>query len=266
MKEEIRKFIKNLGVGDVGFSSVDDYISPNTPKIESFFPSAKSIVVMAYPELSTCESPDPLLAMNGRLDKDAVMRADSYRICSYLQNEWGAKVVSIPKSFPRGNVSAVSLRHAAIAAGLGCFGSHNLVVHPKFGTRVTFSAVVCDLELESDKKITEKLCTECGVCVKNCPAGALDESGKTDIRKCISVSQPYSAMNYFSYLEQMIDSAPEDRKSLKKDLMMYHQANSFITQYYCFNCMKLCPAGYSVHSSLYGASSSSIAGKRPMGS
>jgi epoxyqueuosine reductase QueG len=44
-------------------------------------------------------------------------------------------------------VGEVSLRHAAISAGLGAFGQHNLVAHPKFGTRVIFAAVLTKLEI-----------------------------------------------------------------------------------------------------------------------
>jgi epoxyqueuosine reductase QueG len=243
MKEIIRNYIKSLGVDDVGFAAISDYVSPNTPKIETFFPKAKSIIVMEYRELSTCESLEPQLAMNGRLDKKEVMRYNSYKICHYLEDEFNAKILSIPESFPRGEASAVSLRHTAVAAGLGNFGRHNLVVHPKFGTRVTFTAIVSNLGLASDEKITENLCNNCNICVKNCPASALDEPGKTDMMKCIKTSQPYSFISYLSFLDKFIESDAEERKNMAMDFMPYYQASSFITQYYCFNCLKLCPAG-----------------------
>lgn len=242
MKEKIRSYIKSLGADDVGFAAVSDYISPNTPKIESFFPKAKSIIVMAYRELSTCESMDPQLAMNGRLDKKEVMRADSYKICHYLEDEFNAKILSIPESFPRGGTSAVSLRHAAVAAGLGTFGRHNLVIHPKFGTRVTFTAIVSNLEIDSDDKIEDTFCNNCNICVKSCPAKALDEEGKTDIRKCMKVSQPFSFISYLSFLDKYIEAGTEERQAMTMEFFPYYQANAFVTQYYCFNCLKLCPA------------------------
>lgn len=242
MKEEIRSFIKNLGVDDVGFASVSDYCSPNTPKIESFFPDGKSIIVMAYKELSTCESMDMQLAMNGRLDKRCVMRADAYKICHYLEDKFNAKVLSIPETFPIGKTASLSLRHAAIAAGLGTLGRHNLVIHPKFGTRVTFTAIVSNLEIDSDEKVTENPCNNCDICVKNCPAKALDEKGKTDIRKCMKVSQPFSFVAYLSFLDKYIEATKEERQTMAMEFLPYYQANSFLSQYYCFNCLKLCPA------------------------
>lgn len=242
MKEQIRTYIKSRGVDDVGFASVSEYVSPNTPKIESFFPKAKSIIVMAYRELSTCESMDPQLAMNGRLDKKEVMRSDAYKICHYLEDEFNAKILSIPESFPRGGVSAVSLRHAAVAAGLGTFGRHNLVIHPKFGTRVTFTAIITNLEIEPDDKIEERFCNNCNICVKSCPAQALDEEGKTDMLKCMKASQPFSFVSYLSFLNKYIEASQEERQAMTMDFFPYYQANSYVTQYYCFNCLKLCPA------------------------
>ncbi|MVX67073.1 epoxyqueuosine reductase [Clostridium chromiireducens] len=242
MKEQIRNYIKSRGVDDVGFASVSEYLSPNTPKIESFFPRAKSIIVMAYKELTTCESSDPQLAMNGRLDKKEVMRSDAYKICHYLEDEFNAQILSIPESFPRGGTSAVSLRHAAVAAGLGTFGRHNLVIHPKFGTRVTFTAIVTNLEIEPDDKIENRFCNNCNICVKSCPAKALDEDGKTDVRKCMTVSQPFSFVSYLSFLDKYVEASKEERKAMTMEFFPYYQATAYTTQYYCFNCLKLCPA------------------------
>ena len=243
MKEEIREYVKSLGVDDVGFTAVKDYISPNTPKIETIFPEAKSIIVMAYKELSTCESPDPMLAMNGRMDKDEVMRCDSYKIGHFLEDNFKAKIISIPKAFPiAGLNSVVSLRHAAVAAGLGSFGRHNLVIHPNFGTRVTFSAIVTNLEIVSDKKITENFCNNCNICVNNCPAKALEEVGETDVMKCMKVSEPFSFISQLEFFDKFIDENKDKRKEMMKNYWPIYQANSIGIQYYCFNCLKLCPA------------------------
>ena len=66
MKDSIREFALSLGVDDVGFASVADYNSPRSPKIESISPDIKSIIVLAYKELSSCDSLDKDTAMAGR--------------------------------------------------------------------------------------------------------------------------------------------------------------------------------------------------------
>jgi epoxyqueuosine reductase len=55
----------------------------------------------------------------------------------------------------------VSLRHLAVAAGLGTFGRHNLVIQPEFGTKVIFTAIITHLNIQPDTPIKKNLCTDC---------------------------------------------------------------------------------------------------------
>lgn len=224
MKERIREFVLNMGVDDVGFAAVKDYNSPRSPKIESLFPGAKSMVVMAYKELSTCSSPNPQIAMNGRLDLMEFSRSCNYKLARFLEREFNVQAMTAPVSYPMdmgkqtgGAIGEVSMRHAAIAAGLGVFGRNNLVLHPKFGTRVIFTAVLSDLELASDAPVKEELCTQCNLCVENCPAGALDEEGKTDVMKCLRSSQPYGLGVNIQFWNKFVDAAPEEQKRMFRD-------------------------------------------------
>jgi epoxyqueuosine reductase QueG len=145
----------------------------------------------------------------------------------------------------KGTLGDVSLRHAAIAAGLGNFGRHNLVIHPKIGSRVVFTAVITNLELSSDLPFTEKLCTDCNVCIENCPAHALDEEGKTDDMKCLKNSQPYGIGSAIRFWTKFAESPIEDQKKMVKDVNFWrlYQAGFIGFQYFCFNCMKSCPVG-----------------------
>jgi epoxyqueuosine reductase QueG len=164
MKEKIKKYALGLGVDDLGFAAIADYKSPQSPKIETIFPEAKSIVVACVKEMSHVESPNPHIAMNGRMDIMEYGRSTNYKIAQFLEKECGAKAMSVPLSYPMEispenprSVADVSLRHAAIAAGLGVFGRHNLVIHPRLGPRVVFQAVLTDLALASDPPCTEAL-------------------------------------------------------------------------------------------------------------
>lgn len=260
MKEKIREFIKGLDVDDVGFAAAAAYQSPRSPRLESLFPGARSIIVTAYRELSTCESPFPQLAVNGRLDKNAVMRQNNYKIARFLENSCGAKLVTIPSSYTSDlqhntekGVSDFSLRHAAVAAGLGRFGRNNLVIHPRFGARVTFNAVITNLELESDPPVTEDPCIHCNICVDNCPARALDTAGRTDIRKCLQVAQPFGTNPFLMYLDQFVHAAPEEKAGMLNSysfLPFYQAVSDGTREYNCFNCLKLCPVGQHHESAL----------------
>jgi epoxyqueuosine reductase QueG len=252
MRDEIRDFVLGLGVDDVGIAAVKDYKSPRSPDLREVFPGVKSLVVLAYQELSNCESENMQIAMGGRLDVLEFARSSNYRVARFLEREFKAKVMTVPASYPLhlsyetwGTMGDVSLRHAAIAAGLGNFGRHNLVIHPKMGSRVVFTALMTNLNLPSDSPVTEKHCAGCNICIENCPVHALDEEGKTDERKCLGNSQPYGIGGAIRFWTKFAESPTEDRRNMVKDVKFWrlYQAGFMGYQYFCFKCMKSCPVG-----------------------
>jgi epoxyqueuosine reductase QueG len=252
VKGKIKEFASGLGIDDVGIASVKDYKSPRSPDLQSIFSGAKSLVVLAYKTLSNCESENMQIAMGGRLDEMEFARSSNYRVARFLEKEFKAKAMTVPPSYPlymsyetKGTVGDVSLRHAAVAAGLGNFGRHNLVIHPQMGSRVLFTAVATDLDLSSDPPVLEKLCTDCNVCVDSCPAGALDGEGKTDDMKCLKNSQPYGIGTAIRFWTKFAESTTEDQKKMVKDVNFWrlYQAGFIGFQYFCFNCFKSCPVG-----------------------
>lgn len=251
-KKSIREFVLGLGADDVGFANIADYSSPQSPAIESIMPTARSMIVMAFKELSNCDSPSSSVAMAGRLDLLEFSRSCNYKLSRFLEREFHTRAVAIPVSYPldmnsktNGLVGEVSLRHAALAAGLGNFGRHNLIIHPRLGTRVIFTAVLNELDLPSDPRITEDLCIDCDICVENCPAGALDEEGKTQVMKCLRVSQPYGIGTAMNFWRKFADSPVEAQKKMlvSEDFMRIYQAQIIGFQYYCFKCYTSCPVG-----------------------
>jgi len=125
MKESIRGIAQGWGVDDVGFASVCDYRSPNSPSIESLFPGARTMIVMAFQELAACESPSPQMAMNARLDLMEFSRSSCYRLARFVEGKLGSPAMTVPVAYPMDystpekiGVAEVSLRHAAVAAGL----------------------------------------------------------------------------------------------------------------------------------------------------
>ena len=68
-----------------------------------------------------------------------------------------------------------SNRHAAVAAGLGEFGLHALIITPQFGMKQRFCSVITTAPLEPDPMYDgPPLCDRCMACVRVCPVRAID--------------------------------------------------------------------------------------------
>ncbi|MBS3899162.1 MAG: epoxyqueuosine reductase [Dethiobacter sp.] len=251
MKKNISAFIEHIGADDVGFAAATDYHSPNSPSLQSIFPAVKSLIVLAFRELDNCESENMQIAYSGRMDLMEFARLCNYKLARHLQKEYNAKVMTIPLSYPlemslktKGAIADVSLRHAAQAAGLGTFGRHNLVIHPRFDSRVIFAGVLTDLDLASDPPAKER-CTSCNICVEYCPGNALADEGKTHLMRCIKNSQPYGIGSSIRFWQQFVDSTAEEQKNMLADEHYWrlYQAGFIGFQYFCFNCITKCPIG-----------------------
>jgi epoxyqueuosine reductase QueG len=67
----------------------------------------------------------------------------------------------------------ISMKHAAVYAGLGSLGKNTLLLNRQFGSMLDIGAVLTDLSLPSDP-LAESVCIDgCTKCIDSCPAGAI---------------------------------------------------------------------------------------------
>jgi len=253
IEEEIRKYGRELGADAVGFASIENYRSPKSPDLKTILPEARSLVVFGYREIDgALETENARVSMAARLAVMDLAKKNDYLVARFIEDRWKARSVFVLTSFPLGMsppgmglVGDISLRHAAVVAGLGVFGRHNLVIHPEYGTRVIYGAVLTELGLKPDPPLVEELCNQCGLCVESCPAKALEEEGKTDQMKCLRVSQPYGIGGLIGYMRKFIGTTPEEQKSALRDplFLSLYQAPFMGFQYSCFKCETVCRAG-----------------------
>ena len=252
MKNEIINFAKDVGVDDIGFASVENYTSPNTPPIKEIYPKANTIIVLAFQQLDNSESENIQIASAGSKILSDFADSSTYKVARFVKQKFNATVISIPRMTPvnrndkTGMLFAdVSLRHAAVAAGLGCFGRHNLVIHPVMGTKVVFTAIITNLNIQPNIPIEEELCIDCDICVNQCPVNALDEVNKTDVMKCMFRSRPYGFVGNMQFWMKFAESTPEEQKMMLQDreFKKLYDELTLGSQYVCFNCLKNCPAG-----------------------
>ena len=80
----------------------------------------------------------------------------------------------------------LSLKHAAVNAGLGAIGRNGLLHHPRYGTLLRLGAVVTSALLPGDDILSDFPCPEnCGACYQSCPSQAFDEAGNFAKLTCL---------------------------------------------------------------------------------
>lgn len=251
-KEDIRQFGYELGADVVGFAAIEDYKSKRAPDPRIILPNVKSLVVMGYRENNgAVDSENNRISMTSRMGGMELSLKNNYLITRYIEKKTDTRAAPVSFSYPlnmeppvMGLIGDVSLRHAAVAAGLGVFGRHNLVINPRFGTRIIFTAILTELPLASDPPVQKEFCDQCGLCIDACPANALDEEGKTDVMKCLNSSQPYGITGMMQYLQQFVGKSADEHKKLLMDprFLSLYQSQFIGFQYMCWKCMAVCPA------------------------
>jgi len=82
------------------------------------------------------------------------------------------------------------LKPTAVQGGLARYGRNGVTAIDGLGSRYALQMVLTDAPLELDQQELSELrlsdsCADCGRCVKACPVGALDGTGRVDVKKCI---------------------------------------------------------------------------------
>lgn len=127
----------------------------------------------------------------------------------------------------------LSLKHAAVRAGLGAFGRTGLVYHPRFGSMLRFGAVVTSAAMPGDPLIEEDPCPpKCNACREACPPGALQEGA---FQKPVCTGYAFKHAIYHLTLE--------DEYGLQNIETIINTAgyNYWIA---CDECLKACPNNF----------------------
>ena len=179
----IKKIATELGADLCGIASVDRFKdAPEGFHPCDVLPECKSIIVLACKFLkstltakSTIPYTDVRNELSRRMDNLAINL--SYRleannvtaipINSIGPTEWDAKT-----NKSRG---IISLKHAAVAAGLGKIGKNTLLINDTYGNMIWLSAVLVSAELEPDPIALYEGCIPgCTSCLDSCPVQAMD--------------------------------------------------------------------------------------------
>jgi epoxyqueuosine reductase QueG len=158
LKQSITEFLKPQ-VSALGFASVDRFAdAPESHHPKRICRDAETVIVfgIAVPR-GMLKSPDYNLYALHRSYHSAYMRIDdlSLALCNYIESQGKHLAVPIPSYAPMvfhqfEPWGILSLKHAAVNAGLCSFGRSGQTYHPQYGALLRLGAVVTNAVIEAD--------------------------------------------------------------------------------------------------------------------
>lgn len=112
-------------------------------------------------------------------------------LAKVIEKEYGCLAIPVPADAPNEYWEAdtmtakgiISMKHTAVACGIGSLGKSSLLINKEYGNRLTIGAVLTDLVLESDELQPDLCIPGCHKCIENCPAHAIKD-GSVEQKKC----------------------------------------------------------------------------------
>lgn len=269
----IKEIATKYGMDMCGVASIDRFDeSPNGRHPTDILPGCKSVIVVGVRLLDGIIQANFRTYENGRQDLKGLygtygytmlpnfeLTYACYAIAQAIERKLGETATPLSTG-PMTNGVQLSIRHAAVAAGLGEFGWMSLVLTPEFGPRNRFGVILTTAEIEPDPLYSGPvLCDpkKCRICTDVCPTKAIGEHGSEDYRTCKAgtygkVSFPRcqvptqglrkeygGSMNYV----MTDDPTPEDIKlavevePIKDRGLQHHES------WHCGLCISYCPVG-----------------------
>lgn len=257
LTKQVKSVGRELGLDLIGICAVD-----SLPKLdnldhkrntEAILPSAESVIVGGIRIISSAiesSRKNVRIAQYSTMCLYKEMERVAYSLPRFLDDK-GYLSAAIPAYLPIdmhhnfGMIGDISLRHAAVEAGLGTFGLNGLVLTPQYGPRIRLMAILTDAPLVADSKMEEKLCDDCGICLDRCPIGAISKDGSVDVRKCAKEHMRFGLPGLVKFCRSLVGANSEQLHNAFKSPEFWEHWQNICNGmfYYCFECLNQCPIG-----------------------
>lgn len=243
MKEEIRHRLLKSGAVAVGFAKAGDislferedykgwidagfhgemeYLHRHEElrnHTDSVMPGAKTVISLAFnyepEEWLGKDSPYISAYAYGKDYHNALREVLRPAISDFKEQYGGEWRICI-------DTAPVAERYWALKSGIGIRGLNCGVIIEGYGSFIFLAEIMTTLEIPADSQ-SERQCSKCGECLRECPTKALQGDGRMDSRKCI---------NYLT-IEKKSELSEEEIGILKK-------GPGYLAG--CDRCLKVCP-------------------------
>jgi epoxyqueuosine reductase len=194
MKEEIINIVLSVGADVCGFANVNRFVDFE----KGFSPvdiynDCKSVLVfgLALPHGLSKISPRLIYEHYNELSCPTV-DSIAFQVAKIIKRKYECFAVPIPCDDPVGAWDdetktahgLLSMKHAAVMAGIGFMGKNTLLTNEQFGNQLTIGAVLLSLDLPSDDLCPNLCIPTCHKCIDNCPVHAINNDGTVTQKLC----------------------------------------------------------------------------------
>ncbi len=194
MKEEIREVFIRAGAAVCGIAAADAFADmPAGFRPTDVYAGCQSVIVFAVPLPKGTALVNPRIVYGhfnalGPVELDRIAFLASNEIERVYEH---AVAVPLPADGPYDDWNPektegrgiLSMKHAAVRAGIGTLGKNTLLLNPRYGNMLSIGAVLTNLPLPSDEP-AESICIPgCHICVDSCPVQAIG-NGKVNQFLC----------------------------------------------------------------------------------
>lgn len=247
----IETLMKDMSIPLMGAADAErlNETAPAGFRPEDLLPGAKTVLIFAKPlPLSVFSAPSSngLHSFYITAYKAYYQLFDALAVkASLILQEEGYESLPIPSYSPirfhKGEPHGlISLKHAAVQAGIGKMGKNTLLLHKDHGNILRLGGLVTTQSLTTDPVDVSGLCPEkCHKCMDACPVGALSDKGIDKTRCMVNCIKHTLLPPAFLFKALAFLTARSRFMTRFMDVFTL----SFFESYgiSCFNCLKACP-------------------------
>jgi len=191
LTDKVKKFVIDADMDIVGIADVNNELfleAPESHQPKNILEDANSVIVFGKSmprSFFRLKNHRTNLIHRTYHSMFKLLDITAVRLANYIES-LGFYSITIPSYNPLAMENlrpwgVISLKHAGLAAGIGKIAKNGMLIHPIHGTLLRLSAVITTAKLIADPMMEDNVCSECNLCVDNCPNKAFDKDGKIQL-------------------------------------------------------------------------------------